>query len=252
MKVRIRLTELVGHYLTVAREYMSDFVPTEEKLAILITRMQADVAAKQDAYHKALAQRNLIDDPDTSDDVDKGSLPVARRRLDIRKKQGEEWGREFQQCGDDKRKAELTERLRRCAEEHRQLEEETAGLETQRRTREETLAMRKNAYETARTELAKLRRVGPTMVAQIKALEDAKQEKLQALQAAREGAIGDSTQILAELESALQDAQASDAAAGQIEDDDEAPNLDALYAAEQQGREGDTLVRQWTGQTSCA
>jgi ribosome-binding ATPase YchF (GTP1/OBG family) len=107
------------------------------------------------------------------------------------------------------------------------------------------LALRKKAYEEAKANYQKLRVHGPSLVAQTKALQEAQAERARAIEQSAGEAGSDSAAILAELESAMEEARSDERAAELIEGDAEEMSLDEIIDAEEKAASSDATITAW-------
>lgn len=243
MALNISFNEAVAWGLGKIQEAFGDIVPDAERLSIIISRMEGEVDQLRDRYHEALRSEYEILDAEEDD----GKLAEARTKREKRMAQGEKWGAECQTSNSKAEQARLTARLELCAQEVHVLDGEISSLEKQLATRRETTRIRKQRYEAGKADLKRLNAIGPTLLEQAKAMEDAERDRLQAV--AQKGAgIGSAAgAILAELEAHRDKVQAGQSAAERIfeEADEDAIDLDAIDEQDAGNDHADALVAGW-------
>lgn len=252
MKVTLNVGDLLAHYSNVARSFMTGFIPTEDKVAALIQGMAKDVAHKREEWIKALTARNLLDDPDVENTTDKGTLATCERLIERRERQYLDWSTQFKSLPDTpenaKERAGLETKIRQAVAEKREAETQLGVLRSELQTREETLQRRKESYDKAKEDLDRLRRVGPTLVAQLRQLEDSATEKRRALADKDQGTVSSgSANVIAELQEAIRTASVQDKALTEIEDDPTRMDLDQISDAEMATGQDDDLVNKLLG-----
>jgi hypothetical protein len=248
-KINITLFEGARWLAGKLQEMALGVVPDPAKLQILTERMQADRDQKRRDYHAALTAELAIFDPDPEK---MGSLERLEAQLAKRNRQGEAWGAEL--TGDQKpseaRRTELEGLLKACSSEVEQLERNITTEKSLLTTRRQTTQLRKRLFEEAAAEVAKLEKIAPAILAQTQALKQAQKERLAAVEAqtASKGHKGQAGAILAQFQQELEQAQAGDSAAQtiEIEETDQAPDLDAIAAKEDALAASDERIARWT------
>ncbi len=249
MRINLKLSELLAHWANKAKGYMEDFVPTAEKLAILLERMRDDMVQKRTAYTEALTARNVLDDPDVEDTIDKGLLPVAVRKKEKLERQGEELA--AQRRGEKTTKyteAQLTDALVKCAAQVRATGKEIDGLSTQLRIRNETLEARKAKFEEARAAYQQLKLEGPTLIEQIRQVEEVNKAKKAALKdAGKPGVHADPAGVIRDLQATLRDMEAEESALARVDQEvaDVEVDLDEMVGDPASAPETDELLAGW-------
>jgi len=243
-QIKITVVEALKWVVGELKNRGLSLVPDEAQLEILTERMAAEKDEKLRKYHEALRAEVELENPSHPEE---GRLPNLRARLARREKQGQEAADELKAGAKGKRAVELKSRMEQCASEMGELEQEIAALERLLAERKETTQMRKAAYLKAKAGLKRLREVGPTVLARAKAFEDAERDRLRAIEESGQGSEGDVDALLDQLEQRVEKAQASDAAAEIIVDEEEEqePDLDEVEEEEQAERRQDERIARW-------
>jgi hypothetical protein len=245
MALNISLQEALSHYVQAAKEWALSPIPNVERLEIILNRMRQDVAEKRMAKQEALSAVVAIQDPE---DPTRGKLPALQARLIKYQDKGAEWGAQYKELRETqhKRRADLMSKMREASANIEAVETEIASTEKILATRQETFELRDAAYQEAKQAYRQLKEMGPSLIAQTKALKEAQEERTRAIEQTAGDADTDSKVILQELTSALEDAQSDHRAAELIAEDEKSGiSLDEIIAAEEKAAASDETVAGW-------
>jgi len=243
MGLKIGLRESINHMGQRIVNGLGSTIPEGDRLQIVLERTAAEVDAKRSRYQEALKQTILLQDPD---DAKKGELPALHARISRLEAQGRKWGKVHSVTENEDEHTELETKMQECAIEILALKEQATSLEVTLQMWQETVTLRREAWQNAKAEYDQLRLQGKALVAQKAALFGATQEHTRALQETSSAKNTSTKSILAGLRRDLKEAQADNQAAKVICAGGKRTSIEEELDMENRARIAQEIVSRWT------